>query len=202
VTATLSHLVGQYGLLAIFLTMAGESCGLPLPSEVVVPTGGALAALGHLNLIAVVLVASAANLTGSVVAYWIAAQWGERFLLGPGRWIGIRRHHVRIADRWFQRHGLLAVFVGRLLPVIRTYISFPAGMARVPFGRFLLLSFAGAVPWNLALAWIGYTLGTHFDTVARFIQNGGYLVAVLALVVVVLWWWRGRSDEEGEAAAA
>ena len=201
-TATLLHLVSQYGLLAIFITMAGESCGLPLPSEVVVPAGGALAALGHLNLIAVVLVASAANLTGSVIAYWIAALWGERFLLGPGRWIGIRRHHIRIADRWFQRYGLFAVFLGRLLPVVRTYISFPAAMARVPFGRFLLLTFAGAVPWNFALAWVGYTLGAQLDTVARFIQQGGYLVAVLVLVVVALWWWRGRRDDEDETAAA
>jgi len=200
VTAALLHLVSQYGLLAIFITMAGESCGLPLPSEIVVPAGGVLAATGHLNFFAVVLTASAANLAGSAIAYGIAARWGEPFLVGPGRWVGIRRHHVRIADRWFQRYGLPAVLVGRLLPVIRTYISFPAGMARVPFGRFLLMTFAGAVVWNFALAWVGYTLGNHFDTVARFIQNGGYLIAVLVLIVVILWWWRGRRDEEGETA--
>ena len=201
-TAALLHLVSQYGLLAIFITMAGESCGLPLPSEIVVPAGGVLAATGHLNFFAVVLAASAANLAGSAIAYGIAARWGEPFLVGPGRWVGIRRHHVRIADRWFRRYGLPAVLVGRLLPVVRTYISFPAGMARVPFGRFLLMTFAGAVVWNFALAWVGYTLGNHFDTVARFIQNGGYLIAVLVLIVVILWWWRGRRDEEGETAAA
>jgi membrane protein DedA with SNARE-associated domain len=202
VTAALLQLVSQTGFLAIFITKAGESCGLPLPSEIVVPAGGVLSATGHLNFSAVVVAASAANLTGSVVAYGIAARWGEPFLLGPGRWVGIRRHHVRIADRWFQRYGLPAVLVGRLLPVIRTYISFPAGMARVPFGRFLLMTFAGAVLWNFALAWVGYTLGNHFDTVARFIQNGGYLIAVLVLIVLIIWWWWGRRDEEGETGAA
>src|SRR5205085_1835787 len=84
----------------------------------------------------------------------------------PGRWLGIRRHHVEIADRWFARWGLLAVFIGRLLPVVRTYISFPAGLARVPLGRFMLLTFAGALPWNLTLAWIGFTLRQHYEQLA------------------------------------
>ncbi len=174
--------------------MTGESCGLPLPSEIVVPAGGLLAAGGHLNLVAVGLTASAANLAGSAIAYGVAARWGEPFLLGPGRWVGIRRHHVEIADGWFRRFGLAAVFIGRLLPVVRTYISFPAGLARVPFGRFVLFTFVGALPWNFALAWVGYTLGSHYDQVAGFIQRGGYLLAVLIVVVVVAWWWRGRRE--------
>src|SRR2546423_10267834 len=146
--SSLAGLVSRYGLLAILVLMTGESCGLPIPSEVVVPVGGVLAGRGQLNLVAVVLVASVANLTGSLIAYGVAARWGEPALLGPGRWVGIRRHHVEIADRWFQRYGLWAVLFGRMLPVIRTYISFPAGMARVPLGRFVGLTFVGAVPWN------------------------------------------------------
>lgn len=193
-TVTLSQLVSQYGLAAIFVLMAGESCGLPLPSEIVVPAGGLLAAAGRLNLVEVALVASAANLAGSAIAYGVAARWGEPLLLGPGRWVGIRRHHVEIADGWFRRFGLPAVFIGRLLPVVRTYISFPAGLARVPFGRFVLLTFVGALPWNFALAGVGYTLGSHYEAVATFIQRGGYLLALLIVVVVVTWWWRGRRE--------
>lgn len=193
-TAALANLVSRYGLAAIFLLMTGESCGLPLPSEVVVPAGGILAATGRLNLVAVALVASAANLAGSAIAYGLAARWGEPFLLGPGRWIGIRRHHVEIADAWFRRFGLGAVFIGRLLPVVRTYISFPAGLARVPFGRFALFTFLGALPWNFALAWVGYTLGDHYEAVAAFIQRGGYLLALVVLLVLVAWWWRGRRE--------
>ena len=197
-TSALAGLVSRYGLLAVFLTMTGESCGLPLPSEVVVPFAGVLAANGNLNFVAVVLVATFANLCGSLLAYAIVARWGRDILLGPGRWLGIRRHHVEIADRWFARWGLLAVFIGRLLPVVRTYISFPAGLARVPVGRFLLLTFAGALPWNLALAWIGYTLRQHYDQVARLIQDGGYVIAVVVAVIVVVWWARGRRESASE----
>jgi membrane protein DedA with SNARE-associated domain len=177
--------------------MSGESCGLPIPSEIVVTGAGGLASRGQLNFVAVVLVASAANVAGSLAAYGIAAAWGEPVLLGPGKWVGIRRHHLEIADRWFQRWGMVAVFAGRLLPVIRTYISFPAGLARVPLGRFALLTFLGAVPWNLALAYIGYTLGRHYEQVARFIQAGGYLIAVAIAIVVVAWWIRGRRADSG-----
>lgn len=193
--ASLGGLVGRYGLLAILVLMTGESCGLPIPSEVVVPAGGLLSASGRLPFLGVVAAASLANLLGSLAAYLVAARWGRPLLLGPGRWVGIRRHHVEIADGWFDRYGLYAVFFGRLLPVVRTYISFPAGLARVPLGRFLLLTLLGAVPWNLALALAGYELGDHYETLAVFVQRGGYLLAVLVLVVLAVWWWRGRSEQ-------
>jgi membrane protein DedA with SNARE-associated domain len=195
VSAWLADLVTRYGLLAILVLMTGESCGLPIPSEVVVPLGGVLASGGHLNLFAVALVASIANVIGSLIAYGVAARWGLPVLLGPGRYVGIRAHHVELAQRWFSRYGLPAVFIGRLLPIVRTYISFPAGLARVPLGRFVLLTFVGAVPWNLALAYAGYTLGKNYDRVTVFVQRGGYLIAVVILVVLVAWWYRGRRDQ-------
>lgn len=191
----LSSQVSQYGLLAILVLMTGESCGLPIASEVVVPLGGVLAGTGHLNLAAVVLVASLANVIGSLIAYGVAARWGASLLLGPGRYVGIRSHHVELAQRWFGRFGLPAVFIGRMLPIVRTYISFPAGMARVPLGRFVLLTFAGAIPWNLLLAYVGYVLGRNYDKVTIFIQRGGYLIALLVVAAVALWWYRGRRAE-------
>jgi membrane protein DedA with SNARE-associated domain len=200
VLATLSALVSRYGLAAILVLMTGESCGLPIPSEIVVPAGGALAAAGRLNLVAVALTATLANLIGSLIAYSVAARWGKPVLLGPGRYVGIRRHHVEIADHWFDRFGLLAVFAGRMLPVVRTYISFPAGLARVPMGRFVALTVAGSLPWNLALAWVGFTLRNNYDRVASFIQRGGYVLAVLLVLLVVLWWIVGRRDGASESA--
>ena len=109
VSSWLSPLVTHYGLLAILVLMTGESCGLPIASEVVVPLGGVLAGTGHLNLAAVVLVASLANLIGSLIGYGVAARWGAPLLLGPGRYVGIRSHHVELAERWFGRFGLPAV---------------------------------------------------------------------------------------------
>ncbi len=191
-TASLGTLVSHYGLLAILLLMAGESCGLPIPSEIVVPAGGVLAAVGRLNLVAVALTASVANVIGSLVAYGVAARWGTPLLLGPGRYAGIRRHHLEIADRWFDRYGAPAVLIGRMLPVVRTYISFPAGLARLPLGRFVVLTLAGALPWNFGLAWVGFTLGNHYERVASLIQRGGYVLALAIVAVLIAWWVRGR----------
>lgn len=196
VVATVSSLVSQFGYPAILLLMALESCGMPVPSEVVVPLGGLLASFGKLNLVMVTVVASIANVIGSLAAYGIAARWGSRALLGPGRYLGIRAHHVRIADRWFRRYGLLAVFFGRMLPIVRTYISFPAGLSRVGLGRFVLLTFVGALPWNFALAYAGYVLGAHYDRITIWFERGGYLVALLVVVAVAAWWWRGRRSED------
>ncbi|TMC82360.1 MAG: DedA family protein, partial [Chloroflexi bacterium] len=119
-TAAVSNFIASYGLLAVFVLMVGESCGFPFPSEVIMPTAGLLAASGHMNLVLAIVAGAVANLVGSLIAYGVAARFGEPLLLGPGRYIGIRRHHLEIADGWFRRWGLLAVLVGRVLPVIRT----------------------------------------------------------------------------------
>src|SRR5712692_2685552 len=133
-TASLTHLVATYGLIAIFVTMAGESCGLPISSEVVVPLGGALASQGRLSFAMVVAVSSLANLTGSLIAFYLTRRYGERVVLSrAGRWFGLHRGHLRIAHRFFGRFGLWAVFIGRLLPIVRTYISFPAGLSKIGY---------------------------------------------------------------------
>ena len=192
-TATLSNLVASYGLIAVLVLMAFESCGVPFPSEVIMPTAGVLAATGHLNLAAAIVAGALGNLAGSLVAFAVSARWGEPVLLGPGRWIGIRPHHVEIADGWFRRWGLWAVLVGRVLPVVRTYISFPAGLARINVVPFAVLTFVGALPWCAMLALVGYTLGKNYDSVSRPIQYAAFAIAALVAVIVVAWYLRGRS---------
>jgi len=192
-TATLSSLVSHYGVLAVLLLMAAESCGIPFPSEVIMPSAGLLAATGHMNLAEAILAGAAGNLLGSLVAFALAARFGEPLLLGPGRWIGIRAHHLELADGWFQRWGLWAVFFGRVLPVVRTYISFPAGLARINLLWFSVLTFVGALPWCAALALVGYTLGKNYDRVSGPIQLAAIVIAVLVAMVVVVWYLRGRS---------
>jgi len=196
-TATVSSLVGTYGLVAVFLLMVAESCGIPFPSEVVMPTSGLLAATGHLNLVAAIVAGALANLVGSLIAYAVAARWGNAVLLGPGRYIGIRPHHLQMADGWFQRYGLAAVFIGRVLPVIRTYISFPAGLAHVELTRFSVLTFVGALPWCAALAIVGYELGKNYDRVSRPVEDAAIVIAVLVVLVLVVWYVRGRREAPG-----
>ena len=193
-TSTLVNFIGAYGLVAVFVLMVFESCGVPFPSEVVMPTGGLLAAAGHMNLVAAIFAGAAANLVGSLIAYELAARFGEPLLLGPGRYIGIRRHHLEIADGWFQRWGLWAVFFGRVMPVVRTYISFPAGLARVDLARFSILTFAGALPWCAALALVGYVLGRNYERISGPVEKVAIGIALLVAVAVVAWYVRGRRE--------
>lgn len=193
-TAAVSHFIAAYGLVAVFVLMTLESCGVPFPSEVVMPTGGLLAATGHMNLFAAILAGAVANLVGSLIAYGLAARFGEPLLLGPGRYVGIRRHHLEIADGWFRRWGLWAVFFGRVLPVIRTYISFPAGLARVDLLRFSILTFVGALPWCAALALVGYLLGQNYDRVSGPVQTVAILIALFVAAGLVIWYVRGRRE--------
>jgi membrane protein DedA with SNARE-associated domain len=198
ITDSLKSFVVDHGLLAVFVLMTVESCGIPIPSEVTMPVAGAFAAgalgvdHGSLNPVTATLAGTLGNLAGSLIAYGLAAVWGEPLLLGPGRYIGIRRSHVEMADRLFQRHGLMLVLLGRVLPVVRTYVSFPAGMARVELARFSALTFIGALPWCAGLTAAGYEVGANYDNISKPVQYAGYVVAVGVVVAIVAWFVRGR----------
>ncbi|HEV2415428.1 MAG TPA: DedA family protein [Candidatus Dormibacteraeota bacterium] len=197
-TAAVSNFIAAYGLLAVFVLMVAESCGIPFPSEVIMPTSGLLAAQGHMNLVAAIVVGASANLVGSLIAYGLAARFGEPLLLGPGRFVGIRRHHLEIADAWFKRWGLLAVLIGRVVPVIRTYISFPAGLARVDLARFSILTFVGALPWCAMLALVGYELGRNYDRVSGPVSKLAIVIALLVVIALIVWLVRGRQTGSRE----
>ena len=201
-TQWLISLVATWGYIAIFVTMTGESAGLPISSEIVVPLGGALASQGKLNLVLVVLVASLANLTGSLIAFYLTRRYGERVVLSrAGRRLGLSRGHLRLANRFFERFGLWAVFVGRLLPIVRTYISFPAGLSKIGYVRFTLATLAGAVPWNLALAYAGLKLGEHYQTVAATLGPFAIPLAIGVVILLGVAWWFGRKLGEDEETA-
>jgi membrane protein DedA with SNARE-associated domain len=200
-TQALINLVGTWGLLAIFVTMAAESAGVPISSEIVVPLGGALAAQGKLNFVLVVVVSSLANLTGSLIAFYLTRRYGERVVLSrAGRRLGLSRGHLRLANRFFARFGLWAVLVGRLLPIIRTYISFPAGLSRIGYVRFTLATLAGAIPWNLALGYAGLQLGKNYEKVAATISPFVIPLAIAVVLLLAAAWWFGRRLGEDEEA--
>ena len=198
-TRWLISLIGTWGLPAIFVTMTAESAGVPISSEVVVPLGGALASQGKVNLVLVILVASLANLAGSLIAFWLTRRYGERVVMSRfGRWLGLSRGHLKLADRFFSRFGLWAVFVGRLLPIVRTYVSFPAGVSKIGYARFTTATMAGAIPWNFALAYAGYKLGQHYETVAATLGPFAIPIAIGVVILLVVAWWFGRKLGEEE----
>jgi membrane protein DedA with SNARE-associated domain len=201
-TPALINLVGTWGYIAILVTMAGESAGVPISSEIVVPLGGALASQGKLNLVLVVLVSSVGNLAGSLIAFYLTRRYGERVVLSrAGRRLGLSRGHLRLSNRFFERFGLWAVLVGRLLPIVRTYISFPAGLSKIGYPRFILATMAGAIPWNLALAYAGYKLGQHYETVAATLGPFAIPIAIAVVILLAVLWWFGRKLGEDEETA-
>ncbi len=201
-TQWLISLVAAWGYIAIFVTMAGESAGLPISSEIVVPLGGALASQGHLNFVLVVLVSSFANLGGSLIAFYLTRRWGEKVVLSrAGRWMGLSRGHLRLANRFFGKFGLWAVFLGRLLPIVRTYISFPAGLSKeIGYLWFSVVTLAGAIPWNFALAYAGLKLGQHYEQVAATMTPFVIPIAIGVVILLVVAWWIGRRLGEEEEA--
>ena len=193
--------LGEYGYQAVFVLMVLESACIPFPSEVTMVFGGFLASRGDLDFFWVAMIGTIANVVGSWIAYAVG-YWGGRPLIERwGRYVFLRKDELDRAHDWFERHGEMAVFVSRLLPVIRTFISLPAGVARMPFGRFTLYTFLGCLPWTFALTWAGYALGSNWETVLRYGEPITWAVAV-ASVAVIGWWLikRYRAKKAGEAA--
>lgn len=181
--------ISRFGYGGIVLLMAIESACIPLPSEVIMPFSGYLVYRGELHLQLVALAGAVGCVLGSIVAYYVGA-WGGRPLIEKyGKYVLISHHDLALADRWFARHGDITVFVGRLLPVIRTFIAFPAGVARMRLGRFNLYTFLGSYLWSLGLAWIGMKLGEHWDSLSVYFHRFDALIGIVLLVSVV-WYVR------------
>jgi membrane protein DedA with SNARE-associated domain len=208
-------LLENHGLLIVFLTMVAESACIPIPSEIVVPYGGLLAAQGNTHMWAVIVVATAANLVGSSIAYAVGRYGGRALFVRYGKYVLVQPHHLDKADRWFEKHGQVTVFFTRMMPGVRTFISLPAGIARMPFVKFLLYSLAGSLIWNTALAYLGYgfrkALGEDgWNRLQEiFSDYNHYFYIALAAVVVALiawgfWRWRRSKDrhEKGETSAS
>ncbi|MGE5460282.1 MAG: DedA family protein [Solirubrobacterales bacterium] len=189
--------------------MVLESACVPIPSEVTMLFGGALvsapflAPQQQLDFWLVVLAGTGGNLVGSWLAYWAGYAGGRPFVARWGRYLLIRPHEVDRAHDWFERHGQPTVFFGRLLPVIRTFISLPAGVVRMDLKRFTLYTVLGSLPWCLLLTWLGYKLGERWDEVERFIRPFAWAI-VVAVVAGAVWfvWHRLRTIRAEEAERA
>jgi membrane protein DedA with SNARE-associated domain len=190
-TEHLLQFVAQHGTAAVFVLMALESACIPVPSEVVMPFAGYLAYHGPLSLTAVVIAATAANVAGGLIAYAAGAWGGRALILRWGRYILLSRRHLDRAERWFERYGEITVLVCRLLPALRTFISLPAGIARMRLGRFVFYSALGSLPWNFLLAYAGFKLGQHWNTVDEYVKPLAYAGALI-LVAGVAWFWFGH----------
>ncbi len=175
----LSGLFSAGGYWGIILAMTLESAGIPLPSEIVMPLAGYLVSQGHFTLVGAGLAGTLGNLLGSMIAYGIGRVGGRPLLLRYGKYVLISPREIERAERWFARYGEITVLISRVVPIVRTYFSFPAGAARMPFGRFCLYTFLGSLPWSFALTYLGVLLGQHFTQLGGAFRLLDYVVAAL-----------------------
>ncbi len=170
--------VGAHGVWAVFVLMILESACIPVPSEAIMVFGGFLAGQGKVSFIAVVAAGVAGNVIGSWIAWWVGMTKGREWAL-RWHWLHITPARLDAADRWFARYGAWAVLISRCLPIIRTFISLPAGIARMPFWRFTLLTLIGCIPWVLLLAYAGLAVGDNWETLQKQLHWFDYAVVVL-----------------------
>ena len=183
--------ISQSGYLGIVLLMGIESACIPLPSEVIMPFSGYLVHAGRFSLIGVAIAGSVGCNLGSFVAYYVGA-WGGRPLVERyGRYVLVSRHDLEMAERWFARYGDWTVFFGRLLPVVRTFIALPAGIARMNFLRFNAYTFLGSLPWCWVLAYAGMKLGERWTVVRTYLHRFDAVIGVLSVIGIV-WLVRNR----------
>lgn len=186
------RVVGDLGLWGIFLLMAPESAGIPIPSEATMLFAGFNVYEGEYSLFAAVMTGTVANLVGSWVAYAIGYYGRVELLEKHGRRLHIKPSHLAWADRWFERYGARAVFFSRMLPIVRTFISFPAGVARMPFWRFSVLTFLGALPWVFALTFVGQQVGARWEDWKESLSYVDYAVAAIIVATAVFLFVRWR----------
>lgn len=186
----LEQLYASMGYLGVMVAMAIESACIPLPSEIILPMAGWMVARGLWDLWLAVIFATIGNTLGSCVAYAVGAFGGRPLLERYGRYILISKHDMDIADRWFAKYGEWAVFFSRMLPVVRTFISLPAGIARMNFVKFVVFSILGAVPWSILLISAGKLAGDNWVSIRAFLHNFDYLILAVLVAAVVFYIYR------------
>jgi len=177
----------------VVLLIAIESACIPLPSEIIMPFSGYLVSRGEMNLWLVGVAGAVGCVAGSMVAYWVGMYGGRPLIEKYGRYVLISPHDLDLADRWFAKYGEVIVFVSRLLPAIRTFIAFPAGVARMNIPRFIIYTFAGSLPWCIGLAYVGQKLGERWDKDPRLkmlFHRFDFVIGILIVLAAGWWIWR------------
>ena len=201
IVATIS-LLGYGG---VVLLMAIESACIPLPSEIIMPFSGYLVSRGEMNLWLVGIAGAVGCVAGSMIAYWVGMYGGRPLIEKYGRFVLISHHDLDLADRWFAKYGEVIVFVSRLLPAIRTFIAFPAGVARMNIPRFILYTFAGSLPWCIGLAYVGQKLGEQWDKDPRLkmlFHRFDFVIGIVIVLAAAWWIWRHLRHGKREAESA
>jgi len=178
------------GYAGIAFLMALESANIPVPSEIIMPFSGYLVFSGEFNFTWVVVWGALGNLVGSIVSYYLGYFGGRPMLEKYGKFLFITKRDLELSDRWFRKYGTLTIFVSRVLPVVRTFISFPAGIARMNIWKFSLYTFGGALIWSYVLTYAGVIMGENWTYLEVYFRKFDWLIAALVILVAGWWIWR------------
>lgn len=194
ILSAISHLIintiSTLGYSGVALLMALESANIPLPSEVILPFSGFLVSLGRFNIHLVVLFATIGQLLGSNLSYWLGRAGGRPLIERYGKYVLLSHHDLDLADRWFKKYGDVSIFFSRLLPIVRTFISFPAGISEMNLFKFNLFTFLGVIPWSYFLAYVGVKMGENWESLKIYFRK--FDVVIGALVILGIVWWVAR----------
>jgi len=182
--------ISSLGYSGIVLTMAIESACIPLPSEIIMPFSGYLVFAGRFTLLGVSVAGALGCVVGSVLAYWAGILGGRPFLEKYGKYILLSHRDLDTAERWFDKYGDWAIFFSRLLPVIRTFISLPAGIARMNFPKFILYTFLGSLPWCFVLAYVGKVLGENWESIRTYFRGADIVIIIVIIIGIVFFIYR------------
>ncbi|MBI4779320.1 DedA family protein [Candidatus Falkowbacteria bacterium] len=188
-TVFIINTISVWGYFGVGALMAIESACVPLPSEIIMPFAGFLAAQGKFSLLGVTLAGALGCAVGSAVAYAVGILGGRVFIEKYGKYILISHHDLNIADNFFNKYGSSAIFFSRLLPVVRTFISLPAGIAKMNFSKFIIYSFLGSLPWCYFLAYIGKKLGDNWDTLGVYFHKFDFIIGLI-IIAGAVWYVR------------
>lgn len=189
VAAWIIGVISTMGYGGIVLLMAIESACIPLPSEIIMPFAGFLVFKGEMTLWGVALAGAIGCVVGSIPAYYLGMFGGRPMVEKYGKWVLISHHDLQLADRWFAKYGDIIIFIGRLLPAVRTFIAFPAGVARMAMGKFVIYTFLGSLIWCYLLAYAGMMFGQHWEDLEVYFHQF-HIVLVVAGVIFAVWYIR------------
>ncbi len=182
-------MISKFGYTGILITMAIESACIPLPSEIIMPFSGYLVSTGQFSMLGVTMAGAIGNVLGSLMAYYVGVWGGRPFVERYGPYLLVSRRDLEMADRWFLKYGEAAVLISRMLPVVRTFISLPAGIVRMNVPKFVLFSFIGAVPWCYLLAYIGLKLGERWDGLHEYFHHLDVVIGMVLVLGFVYFLW-------------
>jgi membrane protein DedA with SNARE-associated domain len=195
----ISGVISAMGYGGIVLLMGIESACIPLPSEMIMPFAGYLVSIDRFSLLGISLAGAIGCVVGSIPAYYAGRYGGRPLVEKYGKYILVNADHLAVAERFFGRRGDITVLIARLLPVVRTFIAFPAGVARMPMGKFIAYTFIGSFPWCLGLGWVGMQVGEHREVLTPWFHKADALIVAVIVVAVAWFVWKQTSSRRRAA---